>query len=62
VQAAHIEQEAHRLVEALPEHATWDDVMYEISVRQAIEAGRADGEAGRTCDVQEVRAKFGLSQ
>ena len=36
--------------------------MYEIYVRQAIEAGLADSDAGRTLDVKEVRVKFGLSQ
>ena len=56
-----IKQEAHRLIEQLPETATWDDLMYQIYVRQAIEAGLADSEAGRTLDVQEVRAKFGLA-
>ena len=55
-----IKQEAYRLVERLPENATWDDLMYEIYVRQAIEAGLTDSEAGRTLDVKEVRAKFGL--
>ncbi len=57
-----IKQEAHRLVEGLPENATWDDLMHQIYVRQAIEAGLADSEAGRTVDVQEVRARFGLSR
>ena len=56
-----IKQEAHRLIEQLPETATWDDLMYEIYVRQAIEAGLADSEAGRTLDVKEIRAKFGLA-
>jgi predicted transcriptional regulator len=56
-----IKQEAHRLIEQLPETATWDDLMYEIYVRQAIEAGLADSEAGRRLDVKEVRAKFGLA-
>jgi predicted transcriptional regulator len=56
-----IKQEAHRLIEQLPETATWDDLMYEIYVRQAIEAGLADSEVGRTLDVKEVRAKFGLA-
>jgi len=56
-----IKQEAHRLIEQLPETATWDDLMYEIYVRQAIEAGLADSEAGRTLDVKEIRAKFGLT-
>jgi predicted transcriptional regulator len=57
-----IKQEAHRLVENLPERATWDDLMYTIYVRNAIEAGIEDSDAGRTIDVKEVRAKFGLSK
>jgi predicted transcriptional regulator len=36
-------------------------LLYEIYMRQAIEAGLADSEAGRTLDVKEVRAKFGLA-
>jgi predicted transcriptional regulator len=56
-----IKQEAHRLIEQLPETATWDDLMYESYVWQAIEVGLADSEAGRTLDVKEVRAKFGLA-
>ncbi len=55
-----IKQGAQRLIEKLPEDATWDDLMYEIYVRQAIEAGLADSETGRTLAVTEVRAKFGL--
>ena len=57
-----LKQAAHRLIEQLPENATWDDLMYQLYVRQAIEAGLADSDAGRTIDVQEVRAKFGLSK
>ncbi len=56
-----VKQEAQRLVQKLPANATWDDLMYEIYVRQAIEAGLADSETGRTLDVKEVRAKFGLA-
>ncbi len=42
-----------------PKDAAWDDLMQEIYVRQAIEAGLWDSQAGRTLDVKEVRAKFG---
>jgi endonuclease V-like protein UPF0215 family len=55
-----VKEEAMRLIEKLPENMTWDDLMYEIYVRQSIEAGLADSEAGRVVDVTEVRAKFGL--
>ena len=53
-------QEAHRLVDQMPQDATWDDLMHEIYVREAIERGLADSEAGRTKDVREVRAQYGL--
>ena len=56
-----IRQEAQRLIEKLPADATWDDLMYEIYVRQAIEAGLADSDAGRILDVKDVRVKFGLA-
>lgn len=55
-----IKQEAHRLLDSLPNTATWDDLMYRIYVRQAIEAGIKDSDAGRTVDVKEVRKRFGL--
>lgn len=55
-----VKNEAKRLVEELPEDATWDDLMYRIYVRQAVEAGLRDSDAGRTVSVDEVRARFGL--
>ncbi len=59
--SANIKDEARCLIEELPEEATWDELMYKIYVRQAIEAGVKDSKAGRTIDVKDVRAKFGLS-
>ena len=56
-----IKDEARQLVDNLPEDATWEHLMYQIYVRQAIEAGLKDSEAGRIINVKEVRAKFGLS-
>ena len=55
-----VKQEAQHLVDSLPDNATWDDLMYTIYVRQAVEAGLEDSDAGRVLDVNEVRAKFGL--
>jgi hypothetical protein len=55
-----IKSEARRLVEQLPDDATWDDLMYEIYVRQAIEAGLQDSREGRTVPVAEVRRRLGL--
>ena len=56
-----IKKDALRLVEELSEDASWDDLMYKIYVRQSIEAGLEDSKSGRTIDVKEVRAKFGLT-
>lgn len=55
-------EEAHKLVDRLPESATWDDLMHEIYVRETIERGLADSRAGRTTEVREVRAKYGLPE
>ncbi|MBX2991297.1 MAG: hypothetical protein KF749_09015 [Bacteroidetes bacterium] len=62
MESASIKEEAKRLIDKLPENTTWDDLMYEIYVRQAVEAGLADSLAGRTSRVEEVRAKFKLPQ
>ena len=59
---SNIKDQARELVEKLPENSTWDDLMHEIYVRQAIEAGLADSQAGRTIDVEQLRAEFGLSK
>ncbi|HYN22610.1 MAG TPA: hypothetical protein VE078_16745 [Thermoanaerobaculia bacterium] len=60
MEGATIKEEARRLVEELPEKATWDDLMYRIYVRQRIDAGLKDSDAGKTVDVADVRARFGL--
>ena len=55
-------QEAKRLVDMMPDNATWDDLIHEIYVRDVIERGLDDSKAGRTTDVREVRAKYGLPE
>lgn len=61
-QSNDIRSAARQLVDSLPDDATWDDVMYRIYVRQAIEAGRRDAAEGRLVDVAEVRRQFGLPE
>jgi hypothetical protein len=60
MQTSNVKQEAYHILENLPDNATWDDLMYKIYVRQSLDAGLEDSKAGRTIDVKEVRAKFGL--
>jgi predicted transcriptional regulator len=57
-----VKDEARRLVENLPEDVTWDHFMYQIYVRQAIEAGLEDSEAGRSLNVKEVSNALELSK
>ncbi len=57
-----VKEEARKLVENLPEDVTWDDLMYQIYVRQTIEAGLADSEAERVIEVKDVRKRFGLPE
>ncbi len=52
-----IKPDARQLVESLPESATWDDLAYEIYVRQSIEIGLADTEAGRLVEHDEAMAR-----
>jgi predicted transcriptional regulator len=52
-----IKAEAHQLVEALSETATWDDLAYEVYVRQAVDTGLADGDAGRTVSHEDAMAR-----
>lgn len=54
--------EAYKLVDGLPEQATWDDLMREVYVRMTIERGIADSEACRTKCVHEIRKKYGLEK
>ena len=53
-----IKPEARRLVDGLPDSATWDDLAYEVYVRQSVEAGLADGTAGRVIDHDEAIARI----
>jgi predicted transcriptional regulator len=55
---SNIKPDARRLVESLPESATWDDLAYEVYVRQAIEAGVADADAGRVVSHDEAMARI----
>ena len=57
---ATVKDEARRLVERLPEDATWEDLQYEIDFRQAVEAGLKDSREGRTVPLEEARRRFGL--
>ena len=57
-ESPNIKPAARQLVESLPESATWDDLAYEVYVRQAIDAGLADAEAGRLVSEEDALARI----
>jgi hypothetical protein len=62
MQTEGIKEQARRLLDDLPDSATWEDLIYQIYVRQAVEAGIRDSDQDRTIDVKEVRRRFGLPE
>ncbi len=55
-------QQAHALIDKLPDNATWDDMMRELYEHQAIERGLADSDADRVTDNKTIRAQYGLPE
>lgn len=55
-----IKQEAQKMIDNLPENISWDDIMYEIYVRQSIGKGLEDSEENKIHSVAEVRKRYGL--
>lgn len=59
--AAAFKQEAHKLIDQLPETASWEDLAEQIEIMLDIDAGLADSAAGRVTDNAHVRRAFGLA-
>ena len=53
-----VKQALLELAQQLPEECTWDEVMYRIFVRQKIDAGLRDSDAGRTTAHDKVFEEF----
>lgn len=51
---------ARRIVDRLPDDATWEDLEYSVSVCRRIAEGLKDIEEGRVVSHAEVRREFGL--
>jgi hypothetical protein len=60
-QSNSIKKAAAKLVRELPETASWDDLIYEILVRQKIEASLKDLKEGRTHDHASIHREFGMA-
>jgi predicted transcriptional regulator len=51
-------QAAKELIEHLPDQASWNDIMYELYVKQKIEAGLKAVAEGRTVPHEEVKRRL----
>lgn len=55
---ASAKQSAMKLLDRLPESAGWDDIMYELYVRQKIDGGQQAAAEGRTVPHSEARRRL----
>lgn len=53
-----VKQEARKVIDNLPDRATWDDPMYELYVRLKIEAGIQAADEGRVLSHEQVKQRF----
>ena len=49
---------ARQAIDRLPDQATWEDIMYELYVKQKIEAGLRAAEEGRTIAHEEMKRRI----
>ncbi len=49
---------AKEVLDHLPDQATWDDIMYELYVKQKIDTGLKAAEDGRIVDHDEARKRL----
>jgi predicted transcriptional regulator len=53
-----VKEAARSIVDNLSEQATWDDLMYELYVKQKIDAGLEAAADGRCVPHEEVKARL----
>ena len=53
-----VREEAQKLIDALPEETSWDDLIYQMYVRKKIAKGIEAAEQGRVVTHDEVKKQF----
>ena len=51
-------EEVRRLLDALPDDASLEDVQYSIYVRERIERGRKEADAGKVIEQDEIESRM----
>ena len=53
-----VKEEAKKLIDRLPEQATWDDIMYEFYVKKKLSVALKAAEQGHVVSHKEVKKRF----
>lgn len=61
-ETTYVKQQALKLIDSMPDDATWEDLTRVMLEQQLIEEGIADIEAGRVWTSDQIREKLGISQ
>ncbi len=51
-------EEIRRLIDTLPDNATWEDLQHSIYVRERIERGRCEATEGKILEQEEVEQRM----
>lgn len=57
-----VKEEAKKIIDKLPDQATWDDIMYEFYVKKKLAVALRAAEEGRVIPHEEVKKRFFLSR
>jgi predicted transcriptional regulator len=57
-QSSGVKDAVNAIIQSLPNDVTWDEVQYRLYVRQQVESGLADSDAGRLIDTDEMRRRL----
>jgi hypothetical protein len=55
-------EQAHRLIDSMPDDSTWEDLAYEIYMHQSVQRGLEDGRVRRSISNAEIRSRFSLPE
>ena len=53
-----VREEAKKLLDTLPDQASWDDIMYEMYVKKKIEEGLKAADEGKLISHEDVKKRF----
>ncbi len=53
-----VKEEAKKLIDKLPDEATWDDIMYEFYVKKKLSFSLKAAEEGRVISHEEVKKRL----